>query len=151
MALSRCSLATLSILAGPLRTAEALTVEAGTIVGVSVDAPVFDTRSSAPYGCSPVGCLGENTRDGSTSSESRWSCKPSLDPSGSGCGITYTLEEEQRIEELQIALYKGDSRTRAVEIFVDGVMIMVWTSSGETAAFETIELGVQGTVIDLHG
>ncbi|CAM9463486.1 unnamed protein product [Ectocarpus sp. 13 AM-2016] len=30
-------------------------------------------------------------------------------------------------------------------------MIMAWTSSGETAAFETIELGVQGTVIDLHG
>lgn len=28
---------------------------------------------------------------------------------------------------------------------------MAWTSSGETAAFETIELGVQGTVIDLHG
>lgn len=41
-------------------------------------------------------------QDGSTSSESRWSCRPSLDPSGSGCGITYTLEEEQHIENLQI-------------------------------------------------
>ncbi|CAM9243860.1 unnamed protein product [Ectocarpus sp. 4 AP-2014] len=30
-------------------------------------------------------------------------------------------------------------------------MTMAWTSSGETAAFETVELGVQGTVIDLHG
>ncbi|CAM9563406.1 unnamed protein product [Ectocarpus sp. 6 AP-2014] len=30
-------------------------------------------------------------------------------------------------------------------------MITEWTSSGETAAFETIELGVQGTVIGLHG
>lgn len=36
------------------------------------------------------------------SSGSRWSCKPSLDPSGSGCGITYTLEHEQHIEKLQI-------------------------------------------------
>lgn len=62
MALSRRSLVTLSMLAGASLTAEALTVEAGTIVGVSVDAPVFDLRSSAPYGCPPAGCLGDNTR-----------------------------------------------------------------------------------------
>lgn len=62
MALSRRSLATLSMLASASLTAEALTVEAGTIVGVSVDAPVYDTRSSAPYGCPPAGCLGDNTR-----------------------------------------------------------------------------------------
>lgn len=63
MALSRRSLATLvSMLASASLTAEALTVEAGTIVGVSVDAPVFDTRSSLPYGCPPAGCLGDNTR-----------------------------------------------------------------------------------------
>lgn len=62
MALSRRSLATLSMLASALSTAEALAVEAGTIVGVSVDAPVFDTRTSAPYGCPPAGCLGDNTR-----------------------------------------------------------------------------------------
>lgn len=49
------------------------------------------------------------------------------------------------------ALYKGDSRTRTLDISVDGVVMMAWTSSGETAGFETVDLGVQGKVIDLHG
>ena len=62
MAPSLCSLSILSMMASVSLTAEARTVEAGTIVGVSVDAPVFDTRSSAPYGCLPAGCLGGNTR-----------------------------------------------------------------------------------------
>lgn len=52
---------------------------------------------------------------------------------------------------LPAALYKGDSRTRTLDISVNGVVIMTWTSSGETAGFETIELGVQGAVIDLYG
>lgn len=52
---------------------------------------------------------------------------------------------------LSAALYRGDSRTRTIDIFVDGVAIKAWTSSGETTGFETIELGVQGTVIDLRG
>lgn len=83
MALSRCSLATLSILASALLTAEALTVEAGTIVGVSVDASVFDTRSSAPYGCPPAGCLGENTRVSASWESKRarhllFGCSPSM-------------------------------------------------------------------------
>lgn len=55
---------------------------------------------------------------------------------------------------LPAALYNGDSRTRTLDITVtgdDGVAIVAWTSSGETDAFETIELGVQGKFIRLRG
>ena len=37
-----------------------------------------------------------SVQDGSTNDESRWSCQ------GFGCAVTYTLEEEQHIEALQI-------------------------------------------------
>ncbi|CAM9225364.1 unnamed protein product, partial [Scytosiphon promiscuus] len=150
MATSSRMLATLALVASCLSAADATTVEAGSVTVVSVDAPVYDTRSSAPYGCSPAGCVGANTRDGLVSTESRWSCATSLDPSAT-CAITYTLEDAQYIQALRIALYKGDTRTRTMDVVVDGEVILTWTSSGNTAGFDDVLLGVQGQAIELRG
>lgn len=57
------------------------------------------------------------------------------------------------------ALYKGDERTRTLDVRVDGVMVTTWTSSGATLDFEnTIEdvfelgsVGVKGQVVELTG
>lgn len=38
-----------------------------------------------------------------------------------------------------------------MEIYVDDVMATSWTSSGTTAAFENVELGVTGATIELRG
>lgn len=38
----------------------------------------------------------------STTTESRWSCKPSLGPSGSVCSIAYTLSEPLNFQTLHI-------------------------------------------------
>ncbi|CAN0546437.1 unnamed protein product, partial [Ectocarpus sp. 12 AP-2014] len=77
-------------------------VDAGTLTGVTTEAPVFDDRATLPYGCPPAGCVGANTRDGITSDESRWSCAPSLDSTDSACTITYALEDEQHLDALKI-------------------------------------------------
>lgn len=52
---------------------------------------------------------------------------------------------------LRSAMYKGDSRTRAIDIYVDGIMATSWTSSGNTLSFETVDLGVVGKTIELRG
>ena len=62
MAFSRRSIVALSLLASASLTADAAMVDAGTLVGVSVDSPYYDTRSSLPYGCPPAGCVAANTR-----------------------------------------------------------------------------------------
>ena len=46
---------------------------------------------------------------------------------------------------------KGDERTRTLNIYVDGVIVTTWTSSGTALDFETVTLGVTGTSIDLRG
>ena len=48
-------------------------------------------------------------------------------------------------------MYKGDERTRTVDIYVDGAVITSWTSSGNTLDFETVALGVTGSTIELRG
>ena len=48
-------------------------------------------------------------------------------------------------------MYKGDERTRTVDIYVDGVIVTTWTSSGNTLDFETITLGVTGGTVELRG
>ncbi|CBJ29586.1 Likely pseudogene [Ectocarpus siliculosus] len=150
MALSRSWAALAAAVAGAC-VADAAIVDAGTLTGVTTEALVFDDRANLPSGCPPVGCVGANTRDGITSDESRWSCAPSLDSSDSGCTITYTLEDEQHLEALKIALYQGDTRTRTIDISVDGNYALSWTSSGTTSDFESIDLGVDGKVVELVG
>lgn len=51
------------------------------------------------------------------------------------------------------ALYKGDTRTRTIDVLVDGQKIVAWTSSGTTTGFEAVELGVTATgqTIELRG
>ncbi|CAM9991574.1 unnamed protein product [Ectocarpus fasciculatus] len=123
--------------------------EAGTVMSVTPEASAFDTRSTLPSGCPPDGCVAANTRDGDMSDESRWSCSPSLD--ASGCSITFTLERVEYLGDIRIALYKGDIRTRTIDIYVDGSHITTWTSSGTTTGFESVELMDQGQVVELVG
>lgn len=54
------------------------------------------------------------------------------------------------------AMYKGDSRTRSMEVYaVDGdgnrEIIASWTSSGTTTAFERLEFEAQAQAIELQG
>lgn len=48
------------------------------------------------------------------------------------------------------ALYKGDTRKRTIDIYVDDAKITTWTSSGTTAGFESVGLDTQGQVIELR-
>lgn len=38
-----------------------------------------------------------------------------------------------------------------MDIYVDGVMLTTWTSSGTTSGFETVDLGVAGKTVELRG
>ena len=46
---------------------------------------------------------------------------------------------------------KGNERMRTIDIYVDGIIVTTWTSSGTTLDFETVTLGVTGTSIELRG
>ncbi|CAM9670164.1 unnamed protein product [Ascophyllum nodosum] len=128
------------------------TVDAGEVTTVEVDAPLYDTRLSVDGGCDPSGCIASMTRDGDlTTTDSRWSCKPELSSTGETCSITYTLADSMTIEELSIAMYKGDERTRTMDIYVDSVLVTTWTNSGTTVDFETVTLGVTGSTIEVRG
>ncbi|CAM9952012.1 unnamed protein product [Ascophyllum nodosum] len=119
---------------------------------VTVDAPLYDTRLRADNGCNPAGCSGDLTTDGDRETpDSRWSCSPSLGSAGSTCSIIYGLSDPQFIQAINIALYRGDERTRTIDIYVDGVIVTTWTSSGTTSDFETVTLGVTGSTIELRG
>lgn len=62
MVLSRHSWAMLAAVASSRAVNVNANFEAGTITSVTADAPVFDTRSTLPYGCPPAGCVASNTR-----------------------------------------------------------------------------------------
>ncbi|CAM9160508.1 unnamed protein product [Ectocarpus sp. 4 AP-2014] len=143
----------LAACAGPSSSALAAVVEASTLATVTVAAPLYDTTVTASDGgCSPTGCIGDNTRDGdATSLESRWSCKPALGDAGSVCRITYGLGIQYQLTGLNIAMYRGDERTRTLEINIDNLPYTVWTSSGTTTDFETIEVDTMGRWIEIVG
>ena len=49
-------------------------------------------------------------------------------------------------------MYQGTTRTRTIEVYVDGALITTWTSSGTTEDFESINLSwASGQVIELTG
>ena len=48
-------------------------------------------------------------------------------------------------------MYKGDERTRTMDIYVDSVLVTTWTNSGTTVDFETVTLGVTGSTIEVRG
>ncbi|CAM9688722.1 unnamed protein product [Scytosiphon promiscuus] len=145
--------ALLAATAGRESFARAAVVEAGSLTSVAVEAPLYDSAiNAADGGCSPVGCVGDNTRDGdATAPESRWSCKPDLGADGSTCSVTYTLGEPLTLNGLNIAMYLGDTRTRSLDIYVDAVLQTSWTSSGMTTDFENVELAVDGQAVELRG
>ncbi|CAM9933566.1 unnamed protein product [Pylaiella littoralis] len=147
----RCP-SSLLILCAAAATVTAAVVEVGSLTTVTVEAPLYDTNLSAAGGCDPAGCSGDKTRDGDTASvDSRWSCKPDLGTDGAPCSITFTLADSENIESLSIATYKGDTRTRTMEIYVDGILQTSWTSSGTTAGLENVDLGVIGQAIEVRG
>ena len=55
-----------AVMAGVVRlsgcSTEATIVDAGTLTTVTVDAPLYDTRTLEDNGCDPAGCVGEYTR-----------------------------------------------------------------------------------------
>ena len=69
-------------------------------------------------GCQANGCEPELTRDGVTAAnaESRWSCAAKLVPGGLQCAIDFVFEDPQDIMGVEVAFYKGDERTRTVEV-----------------------------------
>lgn len=82
--------------------------------GVTVTANAFDARVDEIDGCGSEGCVPELTRDGSTDPVSRWSCSNTL--GGGECRIEYTFDEPQDVLSMNVALHKGDSRVRTVEV-----------------------------------
>ena len=52
---------------------------------------------------------------------------------------------------MMAALFRGDERTRTVDVYVDDVIVTTWTSSGTTSDFEAVTLGVTGSTIELRG
>ena len=54
--------AALASSAGLSSFAAAASVEVGTMTTVVVDAPLYDTSTSASNGCDPAGCVGDLTR-----------------------------------------------------------------------------------------
>ena len=102
----------------------------------------YDERTSGS-GCSPDGCVPYNTRDGSRSSNSRWSCQGEiLDKSdrNDGCCISYYFEEPQDIVDVKIAFHQGNKRTRCLDVFNNGKKFDTIESSGKTNNFETFNL-----------
>lgn len=57
-----------------------------------------------------------------------------------------------RFQSHTTAMYKGDTRTRTLEIFIDDTLVTTWTSSGTTTDFEAIDLsGEAGSGVELRG
>lgn len=120
--------------------------EVGSLTTVSVTADGWDERTTGA-GCSPNGCTAENTRDGSTNPTSRWSCKADLlddNDKNHNCELTFGFEDPQDIEQVRIAFYKGDERTRELKVKVNGYNFVTIVSSGETSDYEDFDLNAEG-------
>ncbi|CAN0298091.1 unnamed protein product, partial [Ectocarpus fasciculatus] len=96
-------------------------VEVGTKTEVGVSATAHDVRPGShggEVGCGEVGglgCAATNTRDGIYSEiESRWSCSTKLLDDEGPCQIEFTFAEPQAIEDIQVAFWKGNERTRTL-------------------------------------
>lgn len=55
------------------------------------------------------------------------------------------------ISLIPAAMYRSDERVRTIDIYVDGVFIRSWTSSGTVAGFETVSLNVDGQTVEMRG
>ncbi|CAN0078554.1 unnamed protein product [Ectocarpus sp. 6 AP-2014] len=119
-------------------------VEAGEVTTVTVTTNAFDARTDDD-GCTPDGCTGEKTRDGDLTDNSRWSCSAGLVEAAGGaageeCQVMFELGEAQLVTSVSVAFLKGDTRTRTLNINVNGELFEVVTSGGTTSGLEIFEL-----------
>ena len=105
-------------------------------------ANAYDERTSGA-GCSPDGCVPENTRDEEVWANSRWSCKEDLEDEL--CKITYYFDEPQDIEQLRIAFHKGDENRRWLRVSLNGDTYSTIESSGNTLGYQTFYLNSDET------
>ncbi|CAN0058241.1 unnamed protein product, partial [Laminaria digitata] len=87
----------------------------------------------------------ENTRDRDINS--RWSCKGDIITGSGGCWIEYYLDEPQDIVEVQLAFYKGTSRTRTLNVYENSQFHSQIQSSGTTNGYQTFELDTDETSV----
>ena len=129
------------------RALVAALVDARERTTVDVDASGYDPRTSGS-GCSPNGCIPANTRDGSRSSNSRWSCKGDIFDSSDddeGCWIAYYIDEPQDLVEIQVAFYKGKEDKSTLKVYNNGRYHGKIKSSGSTNGYQTFELDTNET------
>lgn len=119
-------------------------VDVRQLTSVEVEAVAFDERTS-DAGCTPVGCIPENTRDNNRGSNSRWSCRGTLVGGNGGCRINYNFGQRQDIHSLRIAFHEGTERTLALNVMVDGELHSQIESSGQTDAYQTFILDTEST------
>lgn len=68
-------------------------------------------------GCGQDGCAPRLSRDDiSDDPESRWSCAQMIVPDGGLCEIEFVFQDPQDIKEVQVAFWKGDVRSRTLEV-----------------------------------
>lgn len=66
--------------------------------------------------------------------------------------MTLTLDEPQDIFEMRMAMWKGDERSRTVDVWVDGVLSTTVKTSDSTLEYEAYELSAtQATEVVLQG
>lgn len=95
-------------------------------------------------GCNSSDCSADLTRDGdSEDDESRWSCHYKLEQKN--CKVWYRFNDAQNLDNIALALYKGDERTRSFKVKTfnsNNIRRTVsFTSSGTTDGFETFAIG----------
>lgn len=127
----------------------AQTVEAGDVVSVTVSANAYDPDISDEKGCPPDGCMPGKTRDNDLEGISRWSCKRELVEEVGGadeeeCQIDYVFSAAIDIYSVSVALYEGDTRTRTMNVEVNGGQFNVITSDGTSEDFEEFVLNAEG-------
>ncbi len=98
-------------------------VEVGTKTGVSVAATAHDERpgrSNDEVGCGETGeggCEPYLAHDGDSGEiESRWSCATKIVEDGAPCEIEFLFDEPQDIVDIRVAFWKGDQRSRTLEV-----------------------------------
>ena len=118
--------------------------DAGKRTTVTTKAVASDERTSGG-GCSPDGCIPDNTRDSSRDANSRWSCVGTFITGVGGCRIEYNFEDPQDIVKVRIAFHKGDENVRVLKVIVDGKFHSRITSSGETLGYQNFVLDTEQT------
>lgn len=108
------------------------------VTGVTATANGWDARTIG-YGCVPKGCLPANVLEPSIDDDSRWSCLPSRQ-GVEVCELIFDFDEPQDIFEIRVAMWKGDRRSRTIDVWVDGVLSTRAETSGVTLGYEVYYL-----------